>query len=66
MLICCCCRRHRHRRFVVVAAAVVVVVPKHFIVATFKKSNMTLNAVILFCVLSTRYEDTLSSVTLCF
>jgi hypothetical protein len=31
-----------------------------------KQITISLNAVILFCVLSTRYEGTLSSVTLCF
>ena len=51
---------------VIVVVVVVVVIPKHFIVATFKKITAYLNAVILPCLLSSRYEGTLSSVSICF
>ena len=51
---------------VVVVIIIIVVIPKKSNIATFKKNTIYLNAVILFRVLSTRYEGTLSSVTLYF
>ena len=40
--------------------------PKTSISPHLKKNTIYLDAVVLFCVLSTRYEGTLSSVTFCF